>query len=152
MSVIFDLADDMSNLPQIIMKYDEALIGVEKNLNLEGKSLERANLEHASWQSYYDERRIELYSIMKQAEDYVSRVKGEFWVNYTERFSIDLSARDKDMYINKEPTYLNAKRLYNIVVEMYKKYEAVVDAFRSRGFSLRNITNVRVAALEDTVL
>lgn len=152
MSVLFELEDNMSNLPAIIGRYEAGIADVNDRLSLDGKTLERANQEHASWQSYYDERRIELYSLMKQTEDYVNKVKGELWVNYTERFSIELSTRDKEMYINKEPVYLASKRLYNIVCEMYKKYEAVVDAYRSRGFALRNITNIRCAALEDVVL
>jgi hypothetical protein len=42
--------------------------------------------------------------------------------------------------------------LYLEVKDLHDRYAAVVDAFRSRGFALNNITKIRVAALEDVTI
>ncbi|MBV1952718.1 MAG: hypothetical protein KUG64_11060 [Cycloclasticus sp.] len=152
MSVLLQIKEDNSNLFDILDNYESIMEGFEDNLAIEGKSLERANVEHASWMSYYDQQRIEMRSLMKHYEHKIETVRSRLWVGYTETMSIALTTRDKDMYINREDAYLEAKEMFLLVEELYKKYESVVELFKQRGFALRNITNVRVAALEDVIL
>ena len=152
MSILFKVKEDDSNLLDIIDGYEKALAGFGVNLKISGKSLELANVEHVSWMSYYDERRIELSTLVKHYDKKINATRGNLWVGYTESFSIALTARDKDMYINKDQRFLDIKELFLIVEEMYKKYESVVELFKQRGFALRNITNLRVAAMEDVIL
>jgi len=152
LSILIDLGEKRENLPKLISKYTDDLGKVAEEINLEGKTLERANREHASLQIFYDERKSELYILLKYMEREVERVRGELWRKYTENYSRDLSQKDKDQYINNDPKYLVENQLYLQVEELYKKYSAVVDAFTSRGYVLRNITNLRVASLENIVL
>lgn len=152
MSVILDVDVDLGNIPQLIISYEEALWNFEQNLVIKGKRLEEANSENASWQSYYDQRRIELGSLVKFVEMKLEEVKGQLWKMYTEVHSRELSSRDKDVYIKREPAYLKIYQVYIIVEELYKKFASVVDSFQSRGYALRNITNIRVSAMEDVVI
>ena len=152
MSVIVDLGKDKVNLVKIILKYTDDLSAVEKEIAIEGKTLEKANMEQASLQFFYDERRSELYTLLKYLEREVDKVRGMLWRKYSENFSIVLSPKDKDQYINNDKNYLDEHEMYLEVEELYKKYCAVVEAFTSRGYALRNITNLRVASLENVVL
>lgn len=152
MSLILEIKDDDTNLPDILDKYERDLIGAADNLDIKGKTLEAANLEHASWLSYYDERRVELQTLVKYYDNKLAKIKGKLWVDYTENYSISLAATDKTHYIAKEPRYLEVYSLYLLVQETYHKYDSLVEAYKSRGFALRNITNARVAALPDVIL
>lgn len=152
MSIIFEVKDDNSNLPDIIAQYDDMLKDYRDDLEIEGKTLQKANLEQASMLAYYDERRIELYTLQKHYENKLNEVKGKLWVGYTENFSISLAATDKTQYIMREERYLEYCQYILIVSELHKKFESIVEAFKSRGFALRNITNARVAAIEDQIL
>lgn len=152
MSIIDKLGENNKNLSAILMMYEEDLAEAETHLSLKGKMLGEANMEQASWQSYYDNKRIELYSLLKHMETEVERVRGKLWIRFTEKHSCILNQKDKEQYINNEPAYLNMNALLIEVKEAYNKYESLVEAFRSRGFALRNITNLRVAQLEDVVL
>lgn len=152
MSLIFTIKDDDSNLPDIISLYEGYLINAVENLDIKGKTLQNANLEQASWMSYYDERRVELHTLVKHYEAKLAKVKGTLWASYTENYSIALQATDKTQYIAKEPRYLEINQLLMIVQELYDKYCSLVEAYKARGFALRNITNIRVAALEDVIL
>lgn len=152
MSVIFDVADDLSNIPEILDKYEDALVGHENHLKIKGKNLESANVENPSWMAYYDQRKIELNSLARFIEMKLEQEKGKLWKAYTEAYSRELSARDKDQYISKDPAYLKVYQVLIIIEELLKKYSSVVDAFQNRGYALRNITSLRVASMEDVVL
>lgn len=152
MSLIEQLGEGKKNLPTILMRYENGLDDVEANLAIKGKMLEQANIEQAAWQAYYDQSRIELYSLMKFMEADVARIRGKLWISYTETHTRDLGPRDKDQYINNETAYLDTNELFLEVQELYKKYEAIVDAFRSRGFALNNITKIRISQMEDVTL
>lgn len=152
MSIIADLGDKNKNLPKILDQYETALEDYAVNLTIKGKKLEHANSEHPAWQSYYDERRIELHTLYKYFEHEMTRIRGKLYRDYTENYSRELDARSKERYIDHEDEFLKASGLYFEVKDLHDRYAAVVDAFRSRGFALNNITKIRVAALEDTVI
>lgn len=152
MSRILDLGDKLEKLPILLDEYERGMEDVDDHLSIEGKLLEHANREQAAWQSYYDQRKIELYTLVKFMEAQVRKVRGKLFIGYTENHSHDLSDRAKDRYIDQEPSYLNKYELLLEVEELHKKYEAIVDSFRSRGFALNNITKIRVAALEDVTI
>lgn len=152
MSVIFDVDDDLKNVASLLFKYEDALVGYEQNLAIKGKNLEKANVENPSWMAYYDQRRIELHSLVKFVEMKLDQTKGKLWKMYTENYSRELAARDKDQYIAREAEYLKVYQVLITVEELQKKYSSVVDAFQNRGYALRNITSLRVSSMEDVVL
>lgn len=151
-SRIGDIKQDKAKLVQVLAEYEEALSDVENILRIQGKKLEHANRENPTWQLYFDQRRIELKTLLKYYESEVNRVRGRLFVNFTEKSNIDLSDRAKEKYIDNEKGYLDVYEIYLEIEEMYNKYQAVVDAFTSRGYALNNITKIRVAALEDSVV
>lgn len=152
MSLIADLVENKKSLPDILTEYESALDGFEKNLEIKGKKLEHANREHPGWQSYYDQRRIELYSLVKYYDGQISRVRGKLFKSYTETYSRELSDRAKDKYIDNEKAYLDMLEVFLEVKELYDRYDAVIEAFKSRGYALNNITKIRVSALEDVTI
>jgi hypothetical protein len=152
LSLIADLGDKNKNLPNILGEYEAALEGYQEHLAIKGKNLEHANREHPAWQSYYDERRMELHTLYKHFETQMYKVRGSLFKQYTESYSRELNDRAKDQYINHEDEFLKISGIYLEVKDLHDRYVSVVDAFRSRGFALNNITKIRVAALEDAVI
>lgn len=143
--------ENYSNLSNVLAPYINALEGKEDNLVIKGKKLEHANREQASWVSFYDERRIELYTYVRFFEMEINRVRSML-LKGMERLPRELSDRMKDKYIDSNEKYLEVYEKYLAVRELYEEYESIVEAFKQRGFALRNITNIRVAALEDAVI
>lgn len=152
MNLIRAIGTECQNLQMIIDQYEEDLEDAEKNLSIKGKTLEGANIEHASWMSFYDQKRVELSTLMKHLEKDVERIRGKLWQQYTEKMSRELNTRDKENYINNEPAYLNKKEQFFMVSEIHGKYASLVDAFKSRGFALNNIVKLRTSAIENEVL
>ncbi|KKM76542.1 hypothetical protein LCGC14_1379120 [marine sediment metagenome] len=152
MSIIVDAGVKFERLPQVLETYQNDLDSVEANLTLKSKKLEHANVEQPAWLSYYDERRIELRTLVKYLETKVAAKRGKLWIHFTEVYTHELGPRDKDQYINADEKYVEIHELFLEVEELYKKYDSVVEAFKARGFALRNITEIRVHSLEDAVI
>lgn len=152
MSRIPDLGKGYAKLSQILDEYESALDGVEDLIKIKGKKLEAANIENPAWQHYYDQKRIELHTLVKYFEAEVQRVRGRLFRSYKENHSRELNEREISRYIDNEEAFLTMNELYLEVKELYEKYQSVVDAFTSRGYSLNNITKIRVSSLEDVEL
>lgn len=149
MSRIEDLGIKLEKLPDVLAEYDAELEKAEERIDIKGKNLEKANREQPAWLHYYDQRRIELKTLNNYFEMKVKKVRGKLYRSYTEKSMIELTDRAKDKYIDNEVAYLDMYEVYLEINEMYEKYCAVVTAFQQRGYSLNNITKVRVASLED---
>lgn len=152
MSLIDRLGKDGSGLPDIIDEYESHLVAAPNRLAIKGKTLEQSNVEHATWLSFYDQKRVELSILRKYMDREVDRIRGKLWVAYTETHSRELSARDKDNYINQEKSYLTKQELALMVLELHDKYAALVEAYRSRGYSLNNIVKLRTSGIENDVI
>lgn len=152
MTRIADLGEDAKKLADVLAEYEAGLEGIEEIIKIEGKNLEHANRENPAWQLYYDQRRVELVTIVKYLEARVNAARGKLWKQYTESFSRDLSDRAKDKYIDNEPLFLTWNELYLEAKELYDKYQGVVDTLQARAYSLNNITKLRVASLENIIV
>ncbi len=152
MSKVTEISGDLAKLPKVLGEYDKALEDVEDLIRIKGKKLEFANMENPAQQSYYDQKRIELKTLTDFMEMEVQRVRGKLFRKYKESHSRELGEREINQYINNEAAYLTKYQMYLEVKEMYQKYQAVVDAFTTRGYALNNITKARVASIEDAIL
>lgn len=142
MSIISELGKGYCNLPAILEKYQNEINNAKEHLSLKGKPIGDCNKEQCSWELFYHERCVELKTLTKYFESMVNRERGILYRNFTENFSIELTDRAKDQYINSEPDYLSIQQLYLEVKEMYDKYQSIVDCFKSRGYSLNNLTKL----------
>lgn len=152
MSRILDLGKKFEKLPDVLAEYDAPLDEAQRLLDLEGKTLEAANRENPSWQVYYDNKRIELKTLVDYLEARVAATRGRLFKSYTEAHQRDMSDRAKDKYIDNEEAFLEMNEIYLEVREMYNRYQSVVDGFTARGYALNNITRARVADVHDHMI
>lgn len=138
-----------ANLVTMIIQYEKDMADADKNLEIKGKTLERANVENASWHFYYDQRRAEIANIVRFLESEVEKVRGNLYKSYKEGHSIALSDREIGRYIDTEQAYLTVYRMLLEVKELHDKYQGLVESFTTRGYALNNIVRIRVAGLED---
>lgn len=131
---------------------DELDQGAEPDVNMKGKSLELANRENSSLQHYYECRRIELNSILKWLDVIIDKHRAKVFQYLTEKNPRDLSDRAKEKYIDTNEGYMDLCELRIATLEVHDMYQSVVDAFRSRGFQLRNITELRVNQIQGDII
>lgn len=149
MSKISDLGKDYKNLPDVLEVYTNDLAEAEEKLKITGKKLEIANSENSAWLHYYDQRRVELHTLVKFFKSEEDRVKGTLFKSYKENYSRALGEREINKYIDNEETYIYVHSLLLEVEEIFELYQSVVTAFTSRNYALSNITKIRVASLEN---
>lgn len=151
MSTIQLISKNLEKLPDILNEYEKELENVHAILKIKGKTLRKANQE-AENQFFYDEKRRELYALVKFMDAKVNAVRGRIYRNLIEKSPRELSDRAKDRYIDNEHDYLVMYQIYLEVKEMYEKYESVVDAFRSRGFAINNLTKLVTSNSEEFIV
>lgn len=153
MSQALDLVrENFANVAQVIEVYTKYLKAFEADLQIKGKSIERANVEQASLLSYYDERRIELRAVMQYLDVHLEKMFGSKWKQFTENYNRELSPKDKEQYIKHDPAYVIQREIYVEMEELYKRFESAVESFKARGYALNNITKIKVAQISDVVL
>ncbi len=138
-----ELTEKYKNLGTILGDYLNDLSEAEDNLKIDGKTLERANRENASWKFYYKQRLVELNTLTKYFEREIDRVRGKLFKSLSyPNSNLDLSDRAKEKYIDTEQAYLDINEIYLEVKEVRDGFEAIVDAFTDRGYALKNSMQV----------
>jgi hypothetical protein len=146
------LSKDLNRVVDVFAAYDSALDDVEGIIKMQGKTVNEALAENASWLLYYDQRKVELKKLTRFMEDRVKRVRGKLYKAMTNNNHRDLSDRAKDKYIDQEKAYLDVRSVQYEVQELFEKYESVVETFRARGFALNNIVKAKVAELDGIII
>lgn len=152
MSRIADLGNKLENVVNVLIEYDDQLMGYEDNLRVKGKTLEYALKEQASWYAYYNQRRIELKTIISFLELKLKKIRGEFYVQYNENYNPKLGDRAIDRYIDREPEVEKMNLFLLEAHEILERYDMILDAFNRRGFVLRDVTASRVNEVYDSSL
>ncbi len=122
-------------------------------LEIEGKTIRRALMEQTSWQSYYDQKRGELKSLLKYFNEVVmGPIRGSKWKDLTEESNISLSQKDKEYYLRTYTEIVDLETVYIILEELYYEFDAICEAFRSRGYALKHISELMIAQIEDSII
>lgn len=133
-------------------KYSNDLVRFKTELQIKGKSLGEANRDQPSLLAYYEEKRIEIDSIRRKVKLLLDEKRGKKWEYYTESFDRDINARDKDNYIKADEEMVKITQIYDDIDILHNKFYMIVEAFKQRGFSLKNITEIYINGIENMVI
>lgn len=139
---------DLNIIPQFIEEYDKHLEEAEDRLRLKGKNIETANKEQPTWLCFYDQKKAEVDYVLKRVLILENKIRGQVYRQYKENYSRELGEREINRYIDCDKEYLSIVELRLIIEELLDKYKALCSAFSQRGYSLKNITDIRVHQLE----
>ena len=142
---------NFEHLTEFLAPYVEDLLEAQDHLAINGKSFMTANQEQPQWMSYYDERKIELKTLIDHIDIEVERIRTKL-IRGFEKYNRDLSDTMRRTYVNNEPEFIEIQRLKITVQELYGKYGSIVECFKQRGYSLKNITTAMQASIQDSIL
>ena len=153
MTIISDLSDsNLSLIANKLIYYENIISQTEKHFQFDEKKLEELCKNHIYQLHKYDFALQELKSIYDLLELEKDKVKSRLWKKYNEKNNKLLSSKDIEIYIAGETEYTTILEILLEVNELRRKFESIVDAFKSMGWSLNNIVKIRVSSLEETVL
>lgn len=146
------LKTDLTDLYRVLEPYRVAIRDAREHLRIKGKTIGQANYEQPGYYQMYIVMKKELEQIVKLVELDVNRVRGTLYRRWTENSNVELSERGKERYIEKEPEYLDAAKRLLEVEELAQIYDGIVKSFEQRGYTLRNLTDLRVNSLDDSMI
>lgn len=154
MSVIKETLNDvqLSRIPGRIAVYEQLIENAEPVFQLEGKSLEAACKEHAQNLMFYDVMLQECKTVEETIRVKLDEIESNLYRRLNENNNRALGTRDIQQYIKGEPQYVAAYEILLEVVHVKRKLEAVVEALKSMGWMINNITKLRIAQLEHITL
>lgn len=141
-----------NNNNELLKYYQEIYEKASQDVNVDAKTLQKACLEHASLYLYYYDKLCELKHLSSNLQIELDRLRSKHTIKYNEKHSIDLNSSMITKYIESESDIINAKQMLAEADEIKNKFEAVKEAFISRGYQLNNVTKQRVAMVEESLL
>lgn len=143
--------DVAEQLPRLLETYERLIESAPQKLSVIGKTLEEALKEQAEYPHAFLNAKAELEALRKFMSAEVNKIRSQEYRKY-EQYSRSLSDRAIDKYIDSEEIFLLYNRLYLEIDEMHGKITAVCDAFTTRGFALRDVTQIRINQIHTAVL
>jgi hypothetical protein len=148
-------ANLFKNPEKLLLTLDEyraSIKEVEAILTFQGKTLQQIDREQVAWPFYYEQKRIELETLLKFAKMQEDKIRSTLARKYKENYSFDLGDRLRDSYIDSEPSYLAIHELVIEIEHVVNLYRSVCDCFQTRGYTLRNMTEHFVNNIQDRVI
>jgi hypothetical protein len=79
-------------------------------------------------------------------------MRSDHYRRYLERYNRELSDRSIEKYIDGESDIVDMNNLINEVALVRNKYLGIMKGLDAKGFSLGNITRLRIAGMNDAEL
>lgn len=141
--------EDLSNLSEVMQEYDACLRNYEKRLKVDMKTYAKANSEQAGWIAYYSELHDELDVMYKDMETRV-KVARALAAQKVEKYSAKkYTEKEMSRIEESDPTVIKTGKAAREIEERKKKFETVVAAFSARGYTLNNMTRIRMGGFQD---
>ncbi len=148
MSLVGDLSSNLTLLVDKLNEYDDHLEKAEQFFQMEGEKLEVLCRKHPGALSFYDRRLGELKTIEDLVQSKLKEIESVHWKKYNEKYPRSLSTQDIRAYIAGEKDYVQMYEILLEVINMRRQYDAVVEALKQMGWTLKNIVELRIAQLE----
>lgn len=142
-SAVNQISPDLSNLKDILRKYDAQMRGYEGELALDMKTYAKAASEQAGHIAFYDELRCELEVMY---EDMLQRLASERGLARKEILGHDHKAYTEtamSSLVEATPAVVKHAKNAKEVLERLLKMKAIVTSFIARGRALYTITEAR---------
>jgi hypothetical protein len=154
MSVVKDTISDvkLNKIPARLALYSQLIDNAEPLFNLENESLEGKCKEHAKNLMFYDLMLQECRTVEETIRTKIDEIESALYRKLNETSQRALGTRDIQQYIKSDPQFVAAQEIMLEVVHVKRQLEAIVEALKAMGWSINNITKLRIAQLEGTML
>lgn len=147
-----ELSKLQSELPTIVDEYSKILDEAPSALTMKGKTIEQCLKEQASEPIVYADIKAELETIHKGLNKSLDALRSRLYRQYVEKYTRALSDRAIDKFIDGDDDVNAYLDLIIMVKEQLDRSSAVLNAFDTRGFALRDVTQIRINQLHKTLL
>jgi L-lactate utilization protein LutB len=144
--------EKLDEVLNILPKYEDKIKAAEPIFKLEGRRLEEIARTLPQNQASYDQS----YQELKALEEWLNNIKekkiGKFWKKYLEGYQRSLSTRDIQAYIASEKEIVEMNQIIIEVTLLKSNVSSIVEGLKTMNWMISNITKLRVAELQDSIL
>lgn len=151
-SVANQIVKDLSNLDEILRDYDACMRGYEKRLKIDMKTYAKANAEQAGWIAYYSEIHDELDVMCKDMDTRVKIARAAVGIKLEKASAKKYTEKEMSRHEDSDPTVIKTLKALRELEERKKKFETIVAAFSQRGYTLNNMTRIRIGGFQDELM
>lgn len=156
MTTVFKALTDKKSKQYIALleryvQLEEEFEQAKNALFFRGKTLTEANNDQAQWPIYVNERYGELKNISKKLQGVVDMVRGDIARELKGGTAFDVG-RDIAKFIDRDERFLAANETLLMFDELLEKYQALSDAWTTRGYAVRNKVDILVHEIKDNLM
>jgi hypothetical protein len=141
----------MSLLPDMVEFFHKQLADAQTETKIRG-SLEKNSQDLPGIVSHRFNQLQEIESVLKFLNVKYDKMRSDHYRRYLERYNRELSDRSIEKYIDGESDIVDMNNLINEVALVRNKYLGIMKGLDAKGFSLGNITRLRIAGMNDAEL
>jgi len=148
----YKIVDDLSEIANFIVYFENELISARSELSLKGKSIEKhaAELPGIVEMRYSQLQVIE--SILEHLNILLRKKRSEKFKKFLESYAKALSSRDAEKYVDGEKEVIELSMLVNEVALLRNKYLGITKSLETKNFMISNITRLKVAGIDDATV
>lgn len=151
-SLVDRIEEDLSNLQEVLKEYDGWLKNYEKNLKIDMKTYSKANSEQAGWLAWYSELHDELDVIHKDMETRSKVARAMAAIKLEKVSSKKYTEKEMTRHEDTDPTVRATNKAAREIEERKKRAATIVEAFKARGYTLNNMTRIRMGGFQDDLM
>lgn len=149
------LSIDENRLGEELMKfferYTQEITKAEPLFELEGRRLEEIARSLPYHQAHYDQLAKEAQQLVKWLENSRTRIEARLTKNYLQGQRA-YGARETSTLVAGEKDMIEHNQLIIEATLFYQKLDAIVEGFHQMGWTVANITKLRVAELQSVII
>ena len=145
------VSGDLSQLPGAISYFESELQGARVETSIKGNLESNSRLIPGIVEHRFNQLQ-EIEAILEWLNIQLRKKRSEIFRKYTENYNRALTSRDAEKYVDGDPEVVEWHLLINEFAMVRNKYLGLMKAIDSKQFQINNITKLRVAGMEDTVM
>lgn len=145
--------EDLGAVSDALEWYLAELERAHKSIDISGTLL-RANQSQPGYVAYYDSMHTDLDAILEyiQQRHRIARATALRRLAENPPTDIKLSAADIKLLAETDPDVVLLDEIMSEVRYVYKQFSSLLKALDQRGYTLNNITKIRIAGMEEVVV
>lgn len=145
------VSGDLSQLPGAISYFESELQGARLETSIKGNLESNSRLIPGIVEHRFNQLQ-EIEAILEWLNIQLRKKRSEVFRKYTENYNRALTSRDAEKYVDGDAEVVEWHLLINEFAMIRNKYLGLMKAIDSKQFQINNITKLRVAGMEDTIM
>lgn len=145
------ISQDLAHLPDFVSYYQTEFQEARREISIKG-NLERNLSSLPGITEHRFNQLQEIEAVLNYLNIQLRAIKKRHFQKYLESYNRALSSRDAEKYAEGEKEVVDYEVLINEVALLRNQYLGILKALETKGFTLNNITKLRVAGMEDVTL